>query len=33
LLGIEPSDRAEHLEIEQFIALAELRASQQTGDE
>ena len=32
-LGIEPGDRAELLEIEQFIALAELKAAQQTGDE
>lgn len=30
-LGIDPGDRAELLEIEQFIALAELQAGQQTG--
>ena len=30
-LGIEPGDRAEGLQIEQFIALAELRGSQQAG--
>jgi len=30
-LGIEPGDRAEGLQIEQFIALAELRASRQAG--